>query len=63
MRPATTSRLLRSLVHEERALGLLLMVDAFKRADDTGGRRIYTEYLANTPCINNWDLVDCSAAR
>jgi hypothetical protein len=54
--------LLRSPVHEERALGLLLMVDAFKRADDTGKRRIYTGYLANTAYINNWDLVDCSAA-
>jgi 3-methyladenine DNA glycosylase AlkD len=55
-------RLLRSPVHEERALALLLMVGAFKRADDGGKRRIYTEYLANTNYINNWDLVDCSAA-
>ena len=55
-------RLLRSPVHEERALALLLMVDAFKRADEAGKRRIYTEYLANTRYINNWDLVDCSAA-
>ena len=55
-------RLLRSEVHEERALALLLMVDAFKRADDAGRREIYGEYLANTDSINNWDLVDCSAA-
>ena len=55
-------RLLRSPVHEERALALLLMADAFKRADDTGKRDIYGQYLAHTACINNWDLVDCSAA-
>jgi 3-methyladenine DNA glycosylase AlkD len=55
-------RLLRSPVHEERALALLLMVDAFKRADDDGRRDIYAQYLAHTKYINNWDLVDCSAA-
>ena len=55
-------RLLRSAVHEERALALLLMVDAFKRADEAGRRTLYEQYLANTATINNWDLVDCSAA-
>jgi 3-methyladenine DNA glycosylase AlkD len=54
--------LLQSRVHEERALALLLMVDAFERADDAEKRRLYREYLANTDHINNWDLVDCSAA-
>jgi hypothetical protein len=33
--------LLRSPVHEERALALLLMVDAFKRADDAGKRHLH----------------------
>ncbi len=55
--------LLRSPVHEERALALLLLVDAFKRADDRERRRIYTFYLAHTRYINNWDLVDASAAQ
>jgi 3-methyladenine DNA glycosylase AlkD len=53
--------LLRSNVHEERLLALLLLVDAFERADATNRRRIYDLYLANTAYINNWDLVDASA--
>lgn len=55
--------LLRSPVHEERALALLLLVDAFTRADERGRRRIYDFYLANTRFINNWDLVDSSAGQ
>lgn len=54
--------LLYSPIHEERALALLLLVDAFARADATGRRRLYDFYLAHTARINNWDLVDCSAA-
>jgi 3-methyladenine DNA glycosylase AlkD len=53
--------LLRSKVHEERLLALLLLVDAFDRADVRDRRRIYQLYLANTAYINNWDLVDASA--
>ena len=53
--------LLRSPVHEERLLALLLMVDAFKRTDDRQKKRIYDAYLASTAFINNWDLVDSSA--
>ena len=53
--------LLRSAIHEERLLALLLLVDAFKRADEAGKRAIYDFYLSNTRSINNWDLVDASA--
>jgi 3-methyladenine DNA glycosylase AlkD len=55
-------RLLHSRVHEERQLALLLMVDAFRRADTTGKRALFDQYLAHTAHINNWDLVDSSAA-
>jgi len=54
--------LLHSRVHEERLLALLLMVQAFERADERGRKAIYERYLANTAFINNWDLVDSSAA-
>jgi 3-methyladenine DNA glycosylase AlkD len=54
--------LLRSGVHEERGLALLLLVAAFERADAAGRRAIYQFYLAHTPHINNWDLVDSSAS-
>jgi 3-methyladenine DNA glycosylase AlkD len=53
--------LLRSKVHEERLLALLLLVDAFDHADVKDRRRIYQLYLANTAYVNNWDLVDASA--
>ncbi|MEO8076649.1 MAG: DNA alkylation repair protein [Acidobacteriota bacterium] len=55
--------LLRSRVHEERSLALMLLVDAFKAADDDRRRAIYEFYLAHTGFINNWDLVDASAAQ
>jgi 3-methyladenine DNA glycosylase AlkD len=55
--------LLRSTVHEERLLALLMLVDRFARGDDRARRRIYDAYLANTAFINNWDLVDASAGQ
>jgi 3-methyladenine DNA glycosylase AlkD len=55
--------LLRSGVHEERALALLMLVDAFTRGDEARKRAIYDAYLAHTAFINNWDLVDSSAAQ
>jgi 3-methyladenine DNA glycosylase AlkD len=57
------SRLLKSEFHEERLLGLFLLVAIFKKANDEGRRAIYTLYLENTRFINNWDLVDCSAGH
>jgi 3-methyladenine DNA glycosylase AlkD len=53
--------LLRSPVHEERLLALLLLVDAFRRGATADRREIYDQYLGNTDWINNWDLVDSSA--
>jgi 3-methyladenine DNA glycosylase AlkD len=56
-------KLLRSPIHEERSLALFLLVDAFERGNDDDRRRIYRFYLDHTSCINNWDLVDASAAQ
>jgi 3-methyladenine DNA glycosylase AlkD len=55
------TRLLRSRVHEERLLALLLLVRRFSRAGEAEQRKIYDLYLENTRHINNWDLVDLSA--
>jgi 3-methyladenine DNA glycosylase AlkD len=55
--------LLRSRIHEERLLALLLLVAEFARSDEVERRRIYRLYLANTTYINNWDLVDSSAPQ
>ena len=53
--------LLRSPIHEERLLALLMLVNAGRRADETGRAAIFDLYLANLNRINNWDLVDSSA--
>jgi 3-methyladenine DNA glycosylase AlkD len=55
--------LLRSRVHEERLLALLLLIEAFKVGTEIERRRIYEFYLAHTAFINNWDLVDASASQ
>jgi hypothetical protein len=54
-------RLLQSEWHEDRVVALLLLVDGYKRGDDTRRRKIHRAYLGNTHRINNWDLVDMSA--
>jgi 3-methyladenine DNA glycosylase AlkD len=54
-------QLLRSPIHDERAIALLIWVRAFARGDEAKKRLIYELYLQHTRFINNWDLVDCSA--
>jgi 3-methyladenine DNA glycosylase AlkD len=49
--------LLQSPLHEVRLLALFIMVLQSKR----NSTAVYRAYHANTRCINNWDLVDCSA--
>ena len=58
---ASALEMLKSAWHEERLLGLLLLVEAHGRADESRRKKIHREYLAHTRHINNWDLVDASA--
>lgn len=55
-------KLLASKIHEDRLAGLVLLVEQFRRGDETQRRTLYDFYLASTDRINNWDLVDVSAA-
>ena len=55
--------LLKSSWHEARMLGLMLMVRIYQRGDEDTQKRIYDLYLKSTKFINNWDLVDLSAAH
>jgi 3-methyladenine DNA glycosylase AlkD len=55
------AQLLRSPIHEERLLALLILVRSFAKGDDRFKEKIYHLYLDNTQYINNWDLVDLSA--
>lgn len=54
-------KLLKSPIHEERFIALVLLVDRFKKGDEKMKRRIFDLYLRHTRFINNWDLVDTSA--
>jgi len=56
-----TLQLLKSNIHEERLLALLIMVDQFKSCDETTRETIYKKYLANTGFIYNWDLINQTA--
>ena len=55
--------LLKSEWHEERLLGVLLLVDSYERGDEMQKERIHRTYLKNAKRVNNWDLVDSSAPQ
>lgn len=58
---AETRKLLRSPIHEERMLGVVLLVERFKKSDKTDRERIYALYVNERHALNNWDLIDISA--
>jgi 3-methyladenine DNA glycosylase AlkD len=53
--------LLKSPIHEERMLALLLMMKRYQCADEAGRAALFRLYLNSTAYINNWDLVDVTA--
>ncbi|NMW18415.1 MAG: DNA alkylation repair protein [Chlorobiaceae bacterium] len=55
--------LLSSAYHEDRLLAVLLLMRRFNSSSEADQERIYNLYLAHTHRINNWDLVDISAAH
>lgn len=55
-------KLLRSEIHEERLIALLIMVHNFER-EEMLQRRIYEFYIKNMKFVNNWDLVDLSSDK
>jgi len=54
-------QLLKSKIHEQRLIALLLLVQKYKKSNEEDKARIFNLYLKNTKYINNWDLVDLSA--
>ena len=49
--------MLKSKIHEERFIALAMLVDRYRREQNT----VYQFYVDNLEGVNNWDLVDCSA--
>ncbi|MBI2098594.1 MAG: DNA alkylation repair protein [Candidatus Wildermuthbacteria bacterium] len=56
-------KLLASPVHEERLVGLLILVYNFQKGGAETQKTIYRYYLAHTKHVNNWDLVDLTADK
>ena len=55
---AEAEKLMMSRVHEERAVGLFILVAQFERSPD---KKIFDLYRKRMAFVNNWDLVDMSA--
>ena len=53
--------LLKSKIHEYRLVGLIILVEKFKKAEEGEKGNIFNFYLKNTKFINNWDLIDLTA--
>lgn len=60
--PLEIERLLCSPIHECRLTALLIMVEQYKSASRFDRQKLHQLYLASSRYINNWDLVDSSAA-
>lgn len=62
-------KLLNSKIHEERFVGLAILVNQFKKAqqpktlDETEQKRLFDFYMKNLYAqrVNNWDLIDATA--
>jgi 3-methyladenine DNA glycosylase AlkD len=54
-------KLLKSKWHEERFCAVVILTLKFKGGGPNAQKAIYDLYLASTPWINNWDLIDVSA--
>jgi 3-methyladenine DNA glycosylase AlkD len=49
-------------MHEDRLLALIILTAQFADASTSARRALYTFYLQQRRRVNNWDLVDTSAA-
>lgn len=54
--------MLESRTHEHRMVALIVMADRMARADAAERDAIVETYLAHLDAVDNWDLVDASAA-
>ena len=62
---ANIQRLLASKVHEERLIGILILIERYKKGNEKDKKFVFNLYLdaAKNSKINNWDLVDLSAGK
>lgn len=55
--------LLKSKIHEERFVALVLLVARYQSGDESAKKDVFERYLSMSKWINNWDLVDTSAPQ
>lgn len=60
---AEIERLLASPFHEARFVGVVLLVERYRKAQAAEREALAAFYLAHRDAINNWDLVDVSAPQ
>lgn len=62
---AEIKKLLASSIHEHRLAAVILLANQYPKADDIRQEAIYKTYLQalHDGSINNWDIVDSSAAQ
>lgn len=60
---AELQKLLESPIHEHRSAALGILVLQYRKAEKEQKKELVEFYLKNTDRINNWDLVDGSAAK
>lgn len=53
--------LLKSPIHEQRLLALIIFVLKFNQGAPGEQKRVYQIYMRHTAYINNWDLIDLTA--
>jgi hypothetical protein len=58
-----TEELLQHNIHEVRFITLIILIEMYKKANNSLRLNIMQMYLRNFKYINNWDLVDLSAPR
>ncbi len=63
MKLRDTVRLLKSSIHEERLLALIILILRFSRSSESEKKAVFELYLKHTRYINNWDLVDLTAGQ
>lgn len=56
-------KLLASGFHEHRLIGLLILCDQHSRGDEARRAELHGFYLGHLEAVNNWDLVDTTAAE
>jgi len=54
---------LKSKIHEERLVALLILVQQFEKGSEEEKKKIFDFYFENVKGINNWDLVDLTAPK